>query len=55
MAELDSVQAMWGMARRKGFEPLTPRFEVWCSIQLSYRRGGLTYHGSPGSRNLPCV
>ena len=26
------------MARRKGFEPLTPRFEVWCSIQLSYRR-----------------
>lgn len=27
------------MARRKGFEPLTPRFEVWCSIQLSYRRG----------------
>jgi site-specific DNA recombinase len=25
-------------ARRKGFEPLTPRFEVWCSIQLSYRR-----------------
>ena len=28
------------MARRKGFEPLTPRFEVWCSIQLSYRRRG---------------
>ena len=28
------------MARRKGFEPLTPRFEVWCSIQLSYRRLG---------------
>src|SRR6266851_6762236 len=27
------------LARRKGFEPLTPRFEVWCSIQLSYRRG----------------
>jgi hypothetical protein len=26
------------MVRRKGFEPLTPRFEVWCSIQLSYRR-----------------
>src|SRR4029450_12292569 len=23
------------LARRKGFEPLTPRFEVWCSIQLS--------------------
>src|SRR5581483_6979577 len=26
------------LARRKGSEPLTPRFEVWCSIQLSYRR-----------------
>ena len=24
------------MARPKGFEPLTPRFVVWCSIQLSY-------------------
>jgi site-specific DNA recombinase len=26
------------MAHRRGFEPLTPRFVVWCSIQLSYRR-----------------
>ena len=25
-----------GMAHPKGFEPLTPRFVVWCSIQLSY-------------------
>ncbi len=32
-----------GMARPKGFEPLTPRFVVWCSIQLSYGR-------LPGSR-----
>src|SRR6185437_11126320 len=32
------------MARRKGFEPLTPRFEVWCSIQLSYRRRPLLYY-----------
>ncbi len=28
------------MARRGGFEPPTPRFVVWCSIQLSYRRRG---------------
>ncbi len=26
------------MARPKRFELLTPRFEVWCSIQLSYGR-----------------
>ncbi len=25
------------VAHRAGFEPATPRFEVWCSIQLSYR------------------
>ena len=24
------------MAHPKGFEPLAPRFVVWCSIQLSY-------------------
>ena len=28
------------MARPNGFEPLTPRFVVWCSIQLSYGRMG---------------
>ena len=27
-----------GMARPEGFEPPTPRFVVWCSIQLSYGR-----------------
>src|ERR1700749_2627789 len=26
------------MARPKGLEPLTPRFVVWCSIQLTYGR-----------------
>jgi hypothetical protein len=29
------------LARSEGFEPPTPRFEVWCSIQLSYERLGL--------------
>ena len=28
------------VARSEGFEPPTPRFEVWCSIQLSYERTG---------------
>jgi hypothetical protein len=26
------------LARPEGFEPPTPRFVVWCSIQLSYGR-----------------
>src|SRR5947209_12662078 len=26
------------VARSEGFEPPTPRVEVWCSIQLSYER-----------------
>jgi hypothetical protein len=29
------------MARPKRFELLTPRFVVWCSIQLSYGRVSL--------------
>ena len=29
------------MARPRGLEPLTPRSEVWCSIQLSYGRANL--------------
>ena len=33
---------MLQMARSEGFEPPTPRFEVWCSIQLSYERGCCT-------------
>ena len=33
------------MARPKGFEPLTPRFVVWCSIQLSYGRAALPLAG----------
>jgi hypothetical protein len=26
------------VARPEGFEPPTPRFVVWCSVQLSYGR-----------------
>ncbi len=29
------------MAHPQGFEPRTPRFVVWCSIQLSYGCGGV--------------
>tara|TARA_Y100000815_G_scaffold190167_1_gene173583 strand:- start:31721 stop:33385 length:1665 start_codon:yes stop_codon:yes gene_type:complete len=36
------------MARPKGFEPLTPRFVVWCSIQLSYGRA-VRWDKEPGS------
>ncbi len=44
------------MARPKGFEPLTPRFVVWCSIQLSYgrlfREGRRTYASDPPMASL---
>src|SRR5579883_3320092 len=47
------------MARPKGFEPLTPRFVVWCSIQLSYGRvwRARTYWGAPAkarTTDAPC-
>jgi hypothetical protein len=32
------VKIMLFMVRSEGFEPPTPRFEVWCSIRLSYER-----------------
>ena len=42
-------QAVIKVARPRGLEPLTPRSEVWCSIQLSYGRALLlrsfTYNG----------
>ena len=31
-------EAVLYMVRPEGFEPPTPRFEAWYSIQLSYRR-----------------
>jgi site-specific DNA recombinase len=40
------------MARPKGFEPLTPRFVVWCSIQLSYGRLKRNGHLEGGGQRL---
>ena len=45
------------LARPKRFELLTPRFVVWCSIQLSYGRGlsleaGLYMLAGAGARVL---
>ncbi len=40
------------LARREGFEPPTPRFEAWCSIQLSYRRAGLRERLDTGRRGV---
>ena len=37
------------MARPERFELPTPRFVVWCSIQLSY--GRIPVGHQPGSRN----
>jgi hypothetical protein len=38
------------MARPKRFELLTPRFVVWCSIQLSYGRVFRKAFRDPGGR-----
>ena len=38
----------WQMARPKRFELLTPRFVVWCSIQLSYGRVFRWHFGAQG-------
>ena len=37
------------MARPKRFELLTPRFVVWCSIQLSYGRLAMGTAASDGA------
>ena len=36
------------LARPEGFEPPTPRFVVWCSVQLSY--GRLAIHSEMTTR-----
>ena len=46
----EGAQLWMRMARPKGFEPLTPRFVVWCSIQLSYGRAH-RWQGSEGPRH----
>ncbi len=38
MGRNDSAAQDGSWRAGRDFEPLTPRFEVWCSIQLSYRR-----------------
>ena len=41
------------MAPRRGFEPLTPRLGIWCSIRLSYRgvRAGILAKCRPAPHN----
>jgi hypothetical protein len=42
------------LARPEGVEPPTPRFEVWCSIQLSYGRFGSNIaDGVPRGSSVP--
>ena len=41
------------VARSERFELPTPRFEVWCSIQLSYERARA--HHSGFGANVTCV
>jgi hypothetical protein len=36
----DVISGSWNLARPERFELPTPRFVVWCSIQLSYGRAG---------------
>jgi hypothetical protein len=44
------------VARSEGFEPPTPRFEVWCSIQLSYERTDVSLAKTPAdSKQLRTV
>ncbi len=41
------------LARPERFELLTPRFVVWCSIQLSYGRFARHPGNIPGKRRAP--
>ena len=46
--------ATW-LARSEGFEPPTPRFEVWCSIQLSYERTDVSLAKTPADSKQLCT
>jgi hypothetical protein len=39
------------LARQGGFEPPTPRSEVWCSNPLSYWRADRVYHRAEAENN----
>ncbi len=41
--ERSEFAASEAMARPTGFEPVTPRLGIWCSIQLSYGRANPPY------------
>src|SRR5690606_38867998 len=43
------------MARPEGFEPPTPKFVAWCSIQLSYGRRSGIVRNRDRSRQSYCV
>ena len=45
LCKIQSLKSAKSLAHRAGFEPTTPKFVVWCSIQLSYRC--LPWLGSP--------
>src|SRR5262245_5656889 len=49
------LQCLILLARSEGFEPPTPRFEVWCSIQLSYERRGFLQSAGPLSGSSAAV
>ena len=51
MCSQTSTDVIWLVARPKRFELLTPRFVVWCSIQLSYGRIVHVCTGRPARRS----
>ena len=55
IAKRPLTEALCYVARPERFELPTPRFEAWCSIQLSYGRSGC--HNRQGAKSItafPC-